>query len=167
MLIGHVLLVSDDTQLAGGSGRLARQGDARGPQRSRGAFVLLRPDDEGRGDPEGGGEDRELRADGQRFAVRGEGEHRDRRALLRTAALEIQVHQPELVQRPAHAPGVDDSRLVFGQQLGPAGSVGRMTGGDRRDHRDPDGVRDVIARPQPPVTTASRERGQRPGQGAD
>ena len=54
--------------------------------------------------------------------------------------------------------GVQGSWLVILQQPGPLPRVGRVTDGERCEDRNPDGIRYLIALPEPPVTAADGKR---------
>ncbi len=71
----------------------------------------------------------------------------------------IDTGHSQLLQGMAQAPPVQVSRLVILQEPRPARGIGWMTDRERREDRDPDGIRDLIAPEEPPVTAADRKRG--------
>ena len=60
----------------------------------------------------------------------------------------------QLLEGPSQLQGVQCSWLVILQELGPPAGVGRVVDGERCEHGNPDGIRDLITLPEPPVTAA-------------
>ena len=127
---------------------MSRATDPRGP---RGAV-----DHQRAGDAEGRRERRQLRAERARLLVVGE---RDDGQRGRRAALRVQV---EPVQGLAQAPRVDGGRRVALEQLRPVGGILRPVRRDRREYRQPDRVRDLVAQPEPAVAAGQGQRDDRP-----
>ena len=131
-----------------------RRHSARGPQRRGGRS---RPA-EGRydqlgADPQGGGEDRQLRAEGECSPIGGKREDGQRSAIASSG-----VGQAQMVQGLAQTPRRDGAGFVLVKQLRPARGVRWVTDWDRCQDGNPDGIRYLVALPQAPVLAADRKR---------